>query len=107
MSPRASKCGAGEQRPSKGEKWRPAGKLSGRYSPVLTHRLEESRIVDMLTLVAKFESPLDAIVAYVTRSKTDPATFDVTVTDERSGLLEVMRALTLPAAITTARALTH
>lgn len=61
----------------------------------------------MVNLIAKFESHADSVTAWVTRSKTDPQAYDVTLRDDRKGLLESVCALTLSAALTQARALVH
>jgi len=63
--------------------------------------------MEMVTLVAKFESHADSVIAWVTRSKTDPDTYEVTLRDDRKGLLERVCALSLDAAINQARALVH
>lgn len=63
--------------------------------------------MDMVTLIAHFESHADSVAAWVTRSKTDPCVYDVTLRDDRKGLLERVCALPLDAAINQARALVH
>ena len=59
----------------------------------------------MNALVAKFDNHADSVSAWVSRSKTDPHVWEVTLRDDRKGLLELVSALTLKQAVEQARML--
>ena len=64
-------------------------------------------LLDMISLVAKFESHADSVVAWVTRSKTDLDRWEIMLRDDRSGTLEIVSTSSLRVAIQQARNMVH